>query len=88
MNAFVNNSKTLEAVITKTLEYCDDVMVVNDGSTDDTHLIISKFKNLTEISHSKNKGKGVALRNGFNKAVELGFDYVITIDNDGVIVID
>ncbi len=78
-----NNAKTLEEVITKTLEYCDEVMVVNDGATDDTPNIISKFKNLIVVTHPKNKGKGMALRNGFKKAVELGFEYVITIDSDG-----
>ncbi|HWY13315.1 MAG TPA: DUF2062 domain-containing protein [Bacteroidia bacterium] len=78
-----NNAKTLEAVITKTLEYCGDVMVVNDGATDDTPNIISKFKQLNVVTHPKNKGKGMALRNGFKKAVEMGFEYVITIDSDG-----
>jgi glycosyltransferase involved in cell wall biosynthesis len=78
-----NNAKTLEAVISKTLEYCDEVMVVNDGATDDTANIISKFKNLIVVTHPQNKGKGMALRNGFKKAVELGFENVITIDSDG-----
>lgn len=78
-----NNDKTLEAVITKTLEYCDDVMVVNDGATDSTPQILSRFKTITVVTHEVNKGKGMALRNGFKKAVELGFDYVITIDSDG-----
>src|SRR5688572_21246227 len=78
-----NNAKTLEAVISKTLEYCDEVMVVNDGSTDGTPEIISRFKNLMIVTHPKNKGKGMALRNGFAKAVESGFNYVITIDSDG-----
>jgi glycosyltransferase involved in cell wall biosynthesis len=78
-----NNAKTLESVISKTLEYCDEVMVVNDGATDDTPNIISKFKNLMVVTHPQNKGKGMALRNGFKKAVELGYENVITIDSDG-----
>lgn len=78
-----NNAKTLEAVISKTLEYCDEVMVVNDGATDDTPNIISKFRNLIVVTHPVNKGKGMALRNGFKKAVELGFENAITIDSDG-----
>lgn len=78
-----NNAKTLESVISKTLEYCDEVMVVNDGCTDETPSIISKFKSLIVVTHPQNKGKGMALRNGFKKAVELGYDYVITIDSDG-----
>ncbi|MGZ3930787.1 MAG: DUF2062 domain-containing protein [Bacteroidia bacterium] len=78
-----NNAATLEFVITTTLQYCDDVMVVNDGATDSTPAILSKFNTITVVTHEKNKGKGMALRNGFKKAVELGFDYVITIDSDG-----
>ena len=78
-----NNAKTLGSVISKTLEYCDEVMVVNDGCTDETPSIISKFKSLIVVTHPQNKGKGMALRNGFKKAVELGYDYVITIDSDG-----
>lgn len=78
-----NNAKTLEAVISTTLEYCNDVIVVNDGATDSTPVIISKFSNITVFKHEVNKGKGMALRNGFKKALELGFDYVITIDSDG-----
>lgn len=78
-----NNAKTLEAVIAKTLEYCEEVIVVNDGATDSTPEIISKFKDITVVVHEVNKGKGMALRNGFKKALELGFDYVITIDSDG-----
>jgi glycosyltransferase involved in cell wall biosynthesis len=78
-----NNAATLEDVIRKTLEYCDNVIVVNDGATDKTPQVISKFNTITVVTHEVNKGKGMALRNGFKKAVELGFDYVVTIDSDG-----
>ena len=78
-----NNAKTLESVITKTLEYCDEVMIVNDGATDNTPGIIAKYPQLIVVTHPQNKGKGMALRNGFKRAVELGFEYVITIDSDG-----
>jgi glycosyltransferase involved in cell wall biosynthesis len=78
-----NNAATLENVITTTFEYCDEVMVVNDGATDSTPKILEKFPNLIIVTHPKNKGKGMALRNGFRKACELGFEYVITIDSDG-----
>ncbi len=78
-----NNAKTLESVISKTLEYCNDVIVVNDGATDDSPNIISKFNNITVVKHEVNQGKGMALRNGFKKALELGFDNVISIDSDG-----
>lgn len=78
-----NNSKTIEAVIQSTLEYCDDIIVINDGCTDNTSEILTKYPQLTVITHSFNRGKGVALRNGFAKAAQLGFDYAISIDSDG-----
>lgn len=78
-----NNSKTIEEVIKSTLQYCDDVILVNDGCTDNTAQILANYPQLHVVTHSVNKGKGVALRNGFKKAVELGFDYVISIDSDG-----
>ncbi len=78
-----NNSKTIESVITSTLNYCDDIILVDDGCTDDTKNILLKFPQLTIVTHSVNKGKGKALRNGFNEAVKKGFDYAISIDSDG-----
>jgi glycosyltransferase involved in cell wall biosynthesis len=78
-----NNAKTIESVIQSTLEYCDEVIIVNDGCTDNTSEILAKYPNLIVVTHPVNQGKGVGLRNGFKKAVELGFDYVISIDSDG-----
>lgn len=78
-----NNDKTIETVIQSTLEYCNDVILVNDGCTDATRAIIKKYPQLIIVNHPVNKGKGMALRNGFKKAVEYGFDYAITIDSDG-----
>ncbi len=78
-----NNSKTIEQVIHSTLEYCQDVMVINDGCTDGTAHILSKYPQLKVVTHPINQGKGKGLRNGFLKAVELGFDYAISIDSDG-----
>lgn len=78
-----NNAKTIESVILSTLEYCDEVILVNDGCTDNTSEILAKYPQLIIVTHPVNQGKGVGLRNGFNKAVELGYDYVISIDSDG-----
>lgn len=79
-----NNEKTLKRVVEGVLGYCEDVIVVNDGATDSTNEIISSFgERIVVVEHEKNIGKGMALRNGFKKAIELGFDYAITIDSDG-----
>lgn len=78
-----NNAKTIEGVIQSTLEYCDDVIIINDGCTDNTSEILAKYPQLKVVTHPVNQGKGVGLRNGFKKAVELDFDYAISIDSDG-----
>ncbi|MES2566239.1 MAG: DUF2062 domain-containing protein [Bacteroidota bacterium] len=78
-----NNNKTIEHVIRSTMEYCDDIIVIDDGCTDNTKEILAHFTQLQIITHDLNKGKGVGLRNGFKKAADLGFDYAISIDSDG-----
>ena len=78
-----NNDKTLTRVIEGVLIYTDQIIVVNDGSTDDTIRILEKYPDLIQIHFSENKGKGSALRAGFKKAFEQDFDYAITIDSDG-----
>lgn len=78
-----NNGGTLQRVIEGCLAYVEDVIVVNDGSTDHTLDVLSRFPQIDVVSYEKNVGKGWALRQGFAKAVSRNFDYAITIDADG-----
>lgn len=78
-----NNHKTLQRVIEGVLHYTQNIIVVNDGSTDETNTLLKNYPQLTQIQFSQNKGKGMALRVGFKKAKELNFRYAITIDSDG-----
>ncbi len=78
-----NNDRTLKKVIDEVLDITDSLIVVNDGATDTTSNILKEFSEITQISLPKNKGKGNALRIGFKKAEELGYEYAITIDSDG-----
>jgi glycosyltransferase involved in cell wall biosynthesis len=79
-----NNQASISKVIDDVLLYCNDVYVINDGSTDDTLSIINKYKDQVKIiSYKNNKGKGYALRTGFKKTYEDGYLYAITIDADG-----
>ena len=78
-----NNERTLKRVIDGVLEITDDLIVINDGATDSTSRILKKYTDITQISLPKNKGKGNALRVGFKKAEELGYEFSITIDSDG-----
>ena len=78
-----NNGGTIKAVFEKTLCYCDDVIVVADGCTDNTMDILHGIAHITIVSYPQNKGKGHALKMGFRKALEAGFSYAITLDGDG-----
>ncbi|MBG9378673.1 DUF2062 domain-containing protein [Panacibacter sp. DH6] len=78
-----NNAKTLAAVITDVAAYTTNIIVVNDGSADDTATILAAFTRLDVVGYQKNMGKGWALRQGFKRAVALGYLYAITIDSDG-----
>ena len=78
-----NNDKTLKRVLDAVLEHTCDVIIVNDGSTDQTEQILQDYAQLVQVHHEVNSGKGIALRNGFKKAIELRYNYAITIDSDG-----
>lgn len=78
-----NNAGTLGHVIDDILTYTTDIIVVNDGSTDESTEILKSYSSITVVSYSKNKGKGHAIKEGFRKALSLGFDYAVTIDSDG-----
>ena len=58
-----------------------DILVVDDGSQDDTEQIL-KSSGVKYINSVVNRGKGHALRTGFTHAVGNGYDYVITLDAD------
>ncbi len=77
-----NNQRFLRSVIEEVLGYTSNVLVVNDGSTDETTEILREYP--VECIHYKhNKGKGYALRKGFKRALEKEYKYAITIDSDG-----
>ena len=81
-----NNQNTLKKVIDGVLKYSvkEDVIVINDGSTDKTSDILSEYKGrIIILSNLKNNGKGFSLRKGFNEAICRGFENAITIDSDG-----
>ncbi len=79
-----NNDQTLKQVLDSVLDQSQEVVVVNDGSTDYTEEILRGFgERIDLVSYSENKGKGFALRSGFKRAAELGFTHAITIDSDG-----
>jgi len=78
-----NNAGTLGGIIDDIAKYTQNIIVVNDGSTDHTLQIAESYPFVQLVSYPKNRGKGWALRKGFEHAVSLDYDYAITIDSDG-----
>jgi len=78
-----NNAKTLASVIEQVQAYTTNIIVVNDGSTDETPGILAGIAGPTVVSYAQNVGKGWALRQGFAAAMAQGYEYAITIDSDG-----
>ncbi len=80
-----NEAKRIKAVIEHTLPYVDFVIVVDDGSTDDTFQVIGSIPNakVIPVHHQVNLGKGAALKTGCDAAVRLKADAMICLDADG-----
>ena len=81
-----NNHKTLKSVIDGIIEHGlgYHIVVVNDGSTDETVQILEDYKSIiTLITNPVNQGKGISLRKAFSRAWEMDFKNAITIDSDG-----
>lgn len=79
-----NESRFLEAVLLETLPYFDpaDVLVVDDGSADDSSQIAAKH-GVQILRHPVNLGKGAAIKSAVGFAVEKGYDWLMIMDGDG-----
>lgn len=69
-------------LVGRTLELLPRVLVVDDGSTDDT-AAAAIAAGARVIRHPSNRGKGCALRTAFDDLFARGFDHVLTMDADG-----
>jgi glycosyltransferase involved in cell wall biosynthesis len=60
----------------------NQIIVIDDGSTDKTNET-ARTAGVVVVHHQVNQGKGAALSSGAEKAIELGMDYIVTLDADG-----
>jgi dolichol-phosphate mannosyltransferase len=73
--------------VLKKITHKTALIVINDGSTDNTAEILEKKqktygKKLIVLTHKKNKGYGAALQTGMKKAIQLGFVWGLHMDSD------
>jgi glycosyltransferase involved in cell wall biosynthesis len=79
--AALNEAETIASVVAEAASYGLPV-VVDDGSSDGTGALALEAGAVV-VTHRVNRGYDDALASGFARAVELGAEYVITLDADG-----
>ncbi len=77
-----NEEKTIKHLVLSAKKYVDEVIVIDDGSKDETYTQ-AKEAGATVIKHIRNMGKGAALRSGIKEALKRSPDVIITMDGDG-----
>ncbi|OYR60110.1 dolichyl-phosphate beta-D-mannosyltransferase [Halorubrum ezzemoulense] len=78
-----NEEVAIGSIVSEAQQYADEVVVVDDGSTDNT-VQIARHVGATVIEHEMNKGKGGALRTLMGYAAEADdIDSLVILDGDG-----
>jgi len=77
-----NEEETIGTVVTKALQHVDQVICIDDGSSD-ASARIAEMCGATVIRHRVNRGYGAALKTLFYHALKLDADALVVLDSDG-----
>ena len=77
-----NEGRVLVQVIEAVSKVFPNIIVVNDGSSDDTPTLLRALP-VSVATHHINLGQGAALQTGITFALERGARFVVTFDADG-----
>ncbi len=78
-----NEASTVNEVLDEVVRHCDNVLVIDDGSTDGTAGLLAARNDISVVTHDPNRGYGGALVTAFDYSIENDFDVLVTIDCDG-----
>jgi len=78
----LNEAATIAALVRGVRRHLPEVMVVDDGSTDDTARL-AEAAGAVVLQQPRPSGKGAALALGWSLALDAGFDWAVTLDGDG-----
>jgi len=78
----LNEEQFIKDIVTRTRRYVDKVIVIDDGSTDNTSKV-AKDAGAEVIRHGTRQGAGAATRSAFEAAKTCGADVMVTLDGDG-----
>ncbi|MBI5865527.1 MAG: glycosyltransferase family 2 protein [Planctomycetes bacterium] len=77
-----NEQRHLPRVLKAISAYADDILIVDDGSTDGSGRILAAWPRIHVITHAENRGYGQSVIDALRFADWHGYDWVITIDCD------
>ncbi|MFG0333210.1 MAG: glycosyltransferase family 2 protein [Maioricimonas sp. JB049] len=78
-----NEEQHVVEVLGTVRQFCGDILVVDDGSTDRTPRLVQEAEGIAVVRHEQNAGYGAALRTAFEYAIDHDYDALVTIDCDG-----
>src|ERR1700686_2847758 len=77
-----NEAKHVVAVMNEVRKYADDILAINDGSSDGSGEVLFDHAGIHLINHKQNLGYGAALRSAFGFAQAHDYDVILTMDAD------
>ena len=78
-----NEERHLIEVLAEVRKHASEILVIDDGSQDQTQELLARERDIYVLRHTQNQGYGAALRSAFQYALAGQYDVLVTIDCDG-----
>ena len=78
-----NEAGSVNQVLDQVVQHAENVVVVNDGSSDGTAEQLQMRNDIVTLTHPQNRGYGAALNTAFQYAIDNDFEVIVTLDCDG-----